>query len=165
MCRSRVTAPVWPGCDHPSSRLHSSYSRRLGGFTVARPSRAGRGAGAPASLRMAWLCASYFRRAPACYCRAACATDGAPGQPPAQHWPGAGRQGRCPPSQRIGTPVSGATLLRLSAGAYLRCPPRRRACLEWTTGPSVAASVTAQFSLTWDVMWSLTCCPTVRRTA
>jgi len=29
MCRSRIAAPVCPGCGHPSSRLHSSYRRRL----------------------------------------------------------------------------------------------------------------------------------------
>lgn len=29
MCRSRVAAPICPGCGHPSSRWHSSYSRRL----------------------------------------------------------------------------------------------------------------------------------------
>ncbi len=29
MCRSRITAPVCPGCGHPSSRRHSSYPRRL----------------------------------------------------------------------------------------------------------------------------------------
>lgn len=29
MCRSRIAAPLCPGCNHPSSRLHSSYPRRL----------------------------------------------------------------------------------------------------------------------------------------
>jgi len=29
MCRSRIAAPVCPGCGHPSSRRHSSYPRRL----------------------------------------------------------------------------------------------------------------------------------------
>jgi transposase len=29
MCRSRTVAPVCPGCGHASSRLHSSYFRRL----------------------------------------------------------------------------------------------------------------------------------------
>ena len=29
MCRSRIAAPPCPGCSHPSSRLHSSYPRRL----------------------------------------------------------------------------------------------------------------------------------------
>ncbi len=35
MCRSRITAPVCPGCGHPSSRRHSSYPRRL--FTRPPP--------------------------------------------------------------------------------------------------------------------------------
>jgi len=29
MCRSRIAAPLCPGCGHPSSRRHSSYPRRL----------------------------------------------------------------------------------------------------------------------------------------
>jgi len=29
LCRSRITAPVCPGCGHSSSRRHSSYPRRL----------------------------------------------------------------------------------------------------------------------------------------
>ena len=29
MCRSRIAAPLCPSCGHPSSRRHSSYPRRL----------------------------------------------------------------------------------------------------------------------------------------
>ncbi len=113
MCRSRITAPVCPGCGHPSSRLHSSYPRRLADLpwqgrrvqveVQVRRLRCGR----PGCVhrifaeRLPAVAGPYAQRT---------ARLGS-----LQHHIGlalGGKAGACL-AERIGTPVSGATLLRL----------------------------------------------------
>ena len=162
MCRSRVAAPVCPSCGHPSSRLHSSYPRRLTDLpwqgrrvqieVQVRRLRCGRPGCAHRIFaeRLPAVARPYAQRT---------ARLGS-----LQHHIGLVLGGRAGArlAERIGTPVSGATLLVVTR---LRRPLRRRACSGWTTGPGSAASVTARSSLTWNAVPSLTCCLTVRRTA
>ena len=113
MCRSRIAAPVCPGCGHPSSRRHSSYPRRLAdlpwqGRRVQVEVQVRR-------LRCRWPgCAHriFAERLPA--------VAGPYAQRTArlgslQHHIGLALGGKAGArlAERIGTPVSGATLLRL----------------------------------------------------
>ncbi len=113
MCRSRVAAPVCPGCSHPSSRLHSSYPRRLADLpwqgryvqieVQVRRLRCGRPGCAQRIFaeRLPVAAGPYAQRT---------ARLGN-----LQHHIGLALGGKAGArlAERIGTPVSGATLLRL----------------------------------------------------
>ena len=113
LCRSRVTAPLCPGCGQPSSRLHSSYLRRLAdlpwqGRSVqvevqVRRLRCGRPGCAHRIFaeRLPAVAGPYAQRT---------ARLGS-----LQHHIGLALGGKAGArlAERIGTPVSGATLLRL----------------------------------------------------
>ncbi len=113
MCRSRIAAPVCPGCSHPSLRLHSSYPRRLADLpwqgrhvqieVQVRRLRCGRPGCAQRIFaeRLPVAAGSYAQRT---------ARLGN-----LQHHIGLALGGRAGArlAERIGTPVSGATLLRL----------------------------------------------------
>ncbi len=159
MCRSRIAAPLCPGCSEPSSRLHSSYPRRLADLPW-------QGRRVQIEVRVRRLRTPHLRRAPARGFRAVCATDSAPGQPAAPYRPGAGRQGGRAPGRadrhaRERCDLSSAS----SVVAHLSCPPRRRVCSGWTIGRGDEGSATARFSWTWNAVPSSICCPTVRRIA
>ncbi len=113
LCRSRVTAPVCPGCGYPSSRRHSSYPRRLADLpwqgrrvqveVQVRRLRCGR---AGCTHRI------FAERLPAAagpYVQRTARLGGL------QHHLGLALGGKAGArlAERIGTPVSGATLLRL----------------------------------------------------
>jgi len=113
MCRSRIAAPVCPGCGHPSSRRHSSYPRRLADLpwqgrrvqveVQVRRLRCGRPGCAQRIFaeRLPAVAGPYAQRT---------ARLGS-----LQHHIGLALGGRAGGrlAERIGTPVSGATLLRL----------------------------------------------------
>jgi len=113
MCRSRITAPVCPGCGHPSSRRHSSYPRRLADLpwqgrrvqieVQVRRLRCGR-PGCTQRIfaeRLPVAAGPYAQRT---------ARLGS-----LQHHIGLALGGKAGArlAERIGTPVNGATLLRL----------------------------------------------------
>lgn len=134
MCRSRVTAPICPGCGHPSSRQHSSYSRRLADLpwqgrcvqvkVQVRRLRCGR----PGCIHRI-----FAERLPA--------VAGPYAQRTArlgnlQHHIGLALGGKAGArlAERIGTPVSGATLLRLvrrGASAASSTAPRVLGVDDW----------------------------------
>lgn len=113
MCRSRITAPICPGCGHPSSRRHSSYFRRLADLpwqgrhvqieVQVRRLRCGRPGCAQRIFaeRLPAVAGPYTQRM---------ARLGS-----LQHHIGLALGGKAGArlAERIGTPVSGATLLRL----------------------------------------------------
>ena len=113
MCRSCITAPICPGCGHPSSRRHSSYSRRLADLpwqgrhvqieVQVRRLRCGRPGCAHRIFaeRLPTVAGPYAQRT---------ARLGS-----LQHHIGLVLGGKAGArlAERIGTPVSGATLLRL----------------------------------------------------
>lgn len=134
MCRSRVAAPVCPGCSHPSSRLHSSYPRRLADLpwqgrrvqveVQVRRLRCG---------RLGCTHRIFAERLPA--------VVGPPARRTArlgslQHHIGLALGGKAGArlAERIGTPVSGATLLRLvrrGAPAVSATAPRVLGVDDW----------------------------------
>ncbi len=113
MCRSRIAAPLCPGCGHPSSRRHSSYPRRLADLpwqgrrvqveVQVRRLRCGQPGCAHRIFaeRLPAVAGPYVQRT---------ARLGS-----LQHHIGLALGGRAGArlAERIGTPVSGATLLRL----------------------------------------------------
>ncbi len=113
MCRSRIAAPLCPGCGHPSSRRHSSYPRRLADLpwqgrrvqveVQVRRLRCGRAGCAHRIFaeRLPAVAGPYAQRT---------ARLGS-----LQHHIGLALGGKAGArlAERIGTPVSGATLLRL----------------------------------------------------
>jgi len=113
MCRSRITAPLCPGCGHPSSRQHSSYPRRLADLpwqgrrvqveVQVRRLRCGRPGCAHRIFaeRLPAVAGPYAQRT---------VRLGS-----LQHHIGLALGGKAGArlAERIGTPVSGATLLRL----------------------------------------------------
>jgi len=113
MCRSRIAAPLCPGCGHPSSRRHSSYPRRLADLpwqgrrvqveVQVRRLRCGRAGCAHRIFaeRLPAAAGPYAQRT---------ARLGS-----LQHHIGLALGGKAGArlAERIGTPVSGATLLRL----------------------------------------------------
>jgi transposase len=113
MCRSRIVAPICPGCGQPSSRRHSSYPRRLADLpwqgrrvqveVQVRRLRCGR-AGCARRIfaeRLPDAAGPYAQRT---------ARLGS-----LQHHIGLALGGKAGArlAERIGTPVSGTTLLRL----------------------------------------------------
>ena len=113
LCRSRITAPLCPSCGHPSSRRHSSYPRRLADLPwqgrrvqielQVRQLRCGR-PGCEHRIfaeRLPAVAGLYAQRT---------ARVGS-----LQHHIGLALGGKAGArlAERIGTPVSGATLLRL----------------------------------------------------
>ena len=113
MCRSRIAAPVCPGCGHPSSRRHSSYPRRLADLPWQ-----GRRVQVEVQVRRLRC------RRPGCAHRIFAERLPAVAGPYAQrtarlgslqHHIGLALGGKAGArlAERIGTPVSGATLLRL----------------------------------------------------
>ena len=113
MCRSRIAAPVCPGCGQPSSRRHSRYPRRLADLpwqgrrvqveVQVRRLRCGR----PGCAHRI-----FAERLPAAAGPRAQRTARLSGL---QHHIGLALGGKAGTrlAERIGTPVSGATLLRL----------------------------------------------------
>ena len=113
LCRSRIAAPLCPGCGHPSSRRHSSYPRRLAdlpwqGHRVqvevqVRRLRCGRPGCAHRIFaeRLPAVAGPYAQRTVRL------------GN--LQHHIGLALGGKAGArlAERVGTPVSGATLLRL----------------------------------------------------
>ena len=134
MCRSRITAPICPGCGHPSLRRHSSYSRRL--------------ADLPWQSRRVQIEVQVRRLRcgrPGCAHRILAERLPAVARPSAQrtarlgnlqHHIGLALGGKAGArlAERIGTPVSGATLLRLvrrGAPATSATPPRVLGVDDW----------------------------------
>jgi len=128
LCQSRIAAPVCPGCGHPSSRRHSSYPRRLADLPWQ-----GRRVQVEVQIRRLRCgrpgCAQriFAERLPT--------AAGPHAQRTArlgslQHHIGLALGGKAGArlAERIGTPVSGATLLRLV---------RRGAPAASDTGPRV----------------------------
>ncbi len=134
MCRSRIAAPLCPGCGQPSSRRHGSYSRRLAdlpwqGRRVQVEVQVRR-------LRCRW---------PGCAHRIFAERLSAVAGPHAQrtahlgsprHHIGLALGGRAGArlAERIGTPVSGATLIRLvrrGAPATPAAAPRVLGVDDW----------------------------------
>jgi len=113
MCRSRIAAPVCPGCGYPSSRRHSSYPRRLADLpwqgrrvqveVQVRRLRCGR----PGCEHR--IFAERLPAAAGPYAQRTARLDSL------QHHIGLALGGKAGArlAERIGTPVSGATLLRL----------------------------------------------------
>ena len=127
MCRSRITAPACPGCGHPSSRRHSSYPRRLADLpwqgrrvqieVQVRRLRCGR-PGCEHRIfaeRMPTVAGTHAQRT---------ARLGN-----LQHHIGLALGGKAGArlAERIGTPVSGATLLRLVRRGAPATPSTARA--------------------------------------
>jgi len=113
LCQSRIAAPLCPGCGHPSSRRHSSYSRRLADLpwqgrrvqinVQVRRLRCGRPGCAHCIFaeRLPAVAGPYAQRT---------ARLGS-----LQHYIGLALGGEAGArlAERVGAPVSGATLLRL----------------------------------------------------
>ncbi len=113
LCRSRIAAPLCPGCGYPSSRRHSSYPRRLADLpwqgrrvqveVQVRRLRCGRPGCAHRIFaeRLPAVAGPYAQRT---------VRLGS-----LQHHIGLALGGKAGArlAERIGTPVSGATLLRL----------------------------------------------------
>ena len=134
MCRSRITAPICPGCGHPSSRRHSSYPRRLADLpwqgrhvqveVQVRRLRCGRHGCAHriSAERLPAVAGPYAQRT---------ARLGS-----LQHHIGLVLGGKAGArlAERIGTPVSGAILLRLvrrGAAATPAAAPRVLGVDDW----------------------------------
>jgi len=134
LCRSCITAPVCPGCGHPSSRRHSSYPRRLADLPWQ-----GRRVQVEVQVRRL-RCGQ-----PGCTHRIFAERLPAAAGPHAQrtarlgslqHHIGLVLGGRAGTrlAERIGTPVSGATLLRLvrrGAPATPAAAPRVLGVDDW----------------------------------
>ena len=134
MCRSRIAAPVCPGCGHPSSRRHSSYPRRLADLPWQ-----GRRVQVEVQVRRL-RCGQ-----PGCAHRIFAERLPAVAGPHAQRTARLGRlqchiglalggKAGARLAERIGTPVSGATLLRLvrrGASAAPDTAPRVLGVDDW----------------------------------
>ena len=134
MCRSRITAPLCPGCGHPSSRRHSSYPRRLAdlpwqGRRVQVEVRVRRlRCGRPGCAQR--IFAERLPAAAAPHAQRTARLDSL------QHHIGLALGGKAGArlAERIGTPVSGATLLRLvrrGAAATPATAPRVLGVDDW----------------------------------
>jgi len=113
MCRSRIAAPLCPGCSEPSSRLHSSYPRRLADLPW-------QGRRVQIEVRVRRLRCGRPGCAHRIFAERLPAVSGPYAQRTArlgslQHHIGLALGGKAGArlAERIGTPVSGATLLRL----------------------------------------------------
>ncbi len=134
VCRSRITAPICPGCGQPSSRRHSSYPRRLADLPWQ-----GRRVQVEVQVRRL-RCGQpgcthriFAERLPAVAGRYAQRTARLGSL---QHHVGLALGGRAGArlAERIGTPVSGATLLRLvrrGAPAAPAAAPRVLGVDDW----------------------------------
>ena len=134
MCRSRVAAPLCPGCGHPSSRRHSSYPRRLTDLPW-------QGRRVPVEVQVRRLRCGRSGCAHRIFAERLPATAVAYAKRTArlgslQHHIGLALGGKAGArlAERIGTPVSGATLLRLvrrGAPATPAAAPRVLGVDDW----------------------------------
>jgi len=113
LCRSCITAPVCPGCGHPSSRRHSSYPRRLADLPW-------QGRRVQVEVQVRRLRCGQAGCTHRIFAERLPAAAGPHAQRTAslgslQHHIGLALGGKTGArlAERIGTPVSGATLLRL----------------------------------------------------
>jgi len=134
LCRSCITAPVCPGCGHPSSRRHSSYPRRLADLPW-------QGRRVQVEMQVRRLRCGQPGCTHRIFAERLSAVAGPYAQRTArlgslQHHIGLALGGKAGArlAERIGTPVSGATLLRLvrrGAPATPAAAPRVLGVDDW----------------------------------